>query len=250
MSDPVSPWWHQRKWRAVVAVGLTYVVTVFTATMAFVLLPDIAEHFDVTLRVVGWVVIVQALVISSLLLPLGRFADAWGRRKALVLGLVLFTLGNLATALAPSFGLLIAARTLAAAGDAMTQAVGTAALVAAFPPQERGLAIGSQTTAVAIGAASGPLVSGWALGFVGWQTMFVAVAAMASLAAVAAWVFLDGDAAKAVIRRFDLGGPVLSALAIVSLTVAISDPADLGLGKAPHREDPPGSPKWPFRPTP
>ena len=66
MSEPVGPWWRQRKWRAVIAVGLTYVVTVFNATMSFVLLPDIADSFDVTLRVVGWFVIMQALVISSL----------------------------------------------------------------------------------------------------------------------------------------------------------------------------------------
>ncbi len=230
MSGSVGPWWHQRKWRAVIAVGFTYAVTVFTATMAFVLLPDIAGHFDVTLRVVGWVVIVQALVISALLLPLGRFADAWGRRKALVLGLALFAVGNLATALAPSFGVLIAARTLAAVGDAMTQAVGTAALVAAFPAHERGLAVGAQTTTVAIGAASGPLVTGWALGLVGWPVMFAAVAAVASMAAVSAWVFLDGDETLAARRRVDLGGPLLSGTAIVALTVGISDPFDVGFG--------------------
>ncbi len=230
MSDPVGPWWQQRKWRAVIAVGFTYAVTVFTATMAFVLLPEIAEHFDVTLRVVGWVVIVQALVISSLLLPLGRFADAWGRRRALVLGVALFAVGNLATGLAPGFGFLIGARTVAAVGDAMTQAVGTAALVAAFPSHERGLAVGAQTTAVAFGAASGPVLTGWALGVVGWQVPFFVIAGMASLAAIAAWVFLDGEATVTASRRVDPGGVLLSASAIVAMTVAISDPFDVGVG--------------------
>lgn len=230
MPDQAGQWWHEPKWRAVIAIGFAYFVAVFASAMSFVLLPDIADHFDITLRVVGWVVIVQALVISSTLLPLGRFGDAWGRQRTLVLGLALFTVGSAATALAPSFGVLIAARILASVGDAMTQAVGTAALVAAFPPHERGRALAAQTTSVAVGAAAGPLATGWALGFVGWQVMFLVLAGLAGSAALIAWRFLDGDRTKAAARSVDAGGSVLAGASIIALTVGISDPFDVGLG--------------------
>ena len=100
---------------------------------------------------------------------MGRLADIVGWRRVHVTGLVLFGAGAVLTALAPSFPLLIVARIVMAAGNAMGQSVGTAMVVAVFPPRERGMAIGSQTTAVAIGGASGPIVGGLTLQVLPWR---------------------------------------------------------------------------------
>ena len=113
--------------------------------MVFVALSAIADDFGITLRAVTWVVIAQALTISALMLPMGRLADIVGWRRVHLTGLVLFAVGALLTALAPTFALLIGARIVMAVGNAMGQSVGTAMVIAVFPPGERGTAIGSQT---------------------------------------------------------------------------------------------------------
>ncbi|MDG2111644.1 MAG: MFS transporter, partial [Actinomycetota bacterium] len=184
---------YDRKWRAFWAIGVAFVTNVFSMSMVFVALPSIADDYDTTLRAVGWVVIAQALTISSLMMPMGRLADQFGRRRMHLSGLALFGVGSLAVSLAPSFGLLIAARVLMAIGNAMGQSVGTAMVVAVFPPHERGKAIGSQTTAVAIGAASGPIVAGLLLSVLPWEALFQLLLIPIALAFVAGYRILDEE---------------------------------------------------------
>ena len=158
------------KWWAFLAIGLSFVTIVMATSMVFVMLSDIAEDFEVTLGAVGWVVIVESLVISALLLPMGGLADRVGRRRVYVWGLVVFGIGSVLTGIAPTFGALIAARVVMAVGNALVQSVVTGLLVGAFPPEERGRAIGGQTTAVSVGAGLGPLLGGLALEVISWET--------------------------------------------------------------------------------
>ncbi|MGY9071375.1 MAG: MFS transporter [Acidimicrobiales bacterium] len=125
--EHTARWWHMEEWRAFLAIGSSFFIIVWSTSMTFVLLPNIAAEFDVTLGAVGWVVIIEALIISALLLPFGGIADAVGRNSFLVAGLGVFEIGSVATGLAPSFALLIAARATMSIGNATVQAVGTGA---------------------------------------------------------------------------------------------------------------------------
>ena len=111
--------------------------------MTGVALSQIAEHFEVTLRSVAWVIIVQGLTITALMMPMGRLGDIIGRKKVHMAGLVIFAMGTVLTATAPGFGILIGARVVAAIGNSMLQAVGTGMLVSVFPGKERGKALGT-----------------------------------------------------------------------------------------------------------
>ncbi len=219
------------KWLAFAAIGLAFVTNVLAMSMVFVALPSIADDFGVTLRSVAWVVIAQSLTISSLMLPMGRVADIVGRRRLHLLGLVLFGVGSVAVAAAPTFGLLIAARVLMAVGNAMGQSVGTAMVVAVFPPGERGKAIGSQTTAVAIGAASGPIVGGLILQVLPWEAMFLLLLVPIAAAFVAGSIILSEERVSPQADRrvvgFDWGGAVLSAVMVVCLVLTINNPLAL-----------------------
>lgn len=196
--------------------------------MVFVALSAIADDFGITLRAVTWVVVAQALTISALILPMGRLADIVGWRRVHLTGLALFATGAALTALAPSFSLLIVARIVMATGNAMGQAVGTAMVVAVFPPRERGMAIGSQTTAVAIGGASGPIVGGFALQVLPWEALFLMLLVPIGIAFVAGYLILDerrlNQFQDETRPPFDWGGAVLSALAIILLVLVINNP--------------------------
>lgn len=222
------------KWKAFAAIGVSLTTMVTAYSMVFVALSPIADEFDVTLGAVSWVVIVQALTVSALMLPMGRLADMVGRRRVHLVGLVLFGGGAAFTALAPTFGLLIVARFVMAVGSAMGQAVGTAMIVSVFPAHERGKAIGSQTTAVAIGAASGPVIGGLVLQVFAWQALFLMLVVPIAVAFVAGQRLLDEELVSqgAGGRRtgFDWGGAVISALAVTALVLTINDPLSAGWG--------------------
>lgn len=220
------------KWRALSAVALTYFITVFSFSMTFIVLPAIADDFEVTLGAVGWVVIVESLIVTALLLPVGSLADAVGRRRVLVTGMAVFTVGTLLTGLMPSFGLLIVARIVMALGNTLVQAIATGVLVAAFPEEERGLALGAQTTAVATGSLMAPLLSGLLLDITGWRTLYLLMALPAAVATLAVWLLIDRSvddtAHVAGNRRFDRVGAVTGAVMITLLIFTINNPADLG----------------------
>ena len=201
---------------------------VASQSMIFVALSQIAEDFNVTLRSVSWVVIAQGLTISALMMPMGRLADIIGRKKVHLIGLVLFASGSVFTAVVPSFGLLIMARVLAAVGNSMGQSVGTAMVISVFPDHERGKAIGSQTTAVAIGGASGPIVAGLMLQFLPWQAMFWVLTVPIVLAFIVGYFILDEKivSEQRVGKRqpYDWLGAILSGLTIVIGVVLINNP--------------------------
>ena len=216
------------KWLAFSAIGVSFVTMVMSMSMVFVALSAIADDFGITLRSVTWVVIAEALTISALILPMGRFADIIGWRKVHLSGLALFATGAVLTALAPTFSLLIAARVVMATGNAMGQSVGTAMVVAVFPPSERGMAIGSQTTAVAIGGASGPILAGFMLQVLPWEAMFLILLVPISIAFVAGYFILTDRRLNQFRGEerppFDWGGAVLSALAIILTVLVINNP--------------------------
>ena len=161
------------KWKAFAAIAIAFTTMVMSMSMVFLALSAIAEDYGVTLRSVTWVVIAQALTISALMMPMGRLADIVGRKKIHLTGLVLFAAGALFTAFAPTFGLLIVARIVMATGNAMGQSVGMAMVISVFPDNERGKAIGSQTTAVAVGGSLGPIIAGLVLQVAPWETLFL-----------------------------------------------------------------------------
>ena len=219
---------YSYKWTAFIAIGISFVTQVLSQSMVFVALSDIADDFGVTLRAVSWVVVIQALTISAFMMPMGRLADIIGWRKVHLIGLVVFGSGALCVALAPTFGLLIAARVLMATGNSMGQSVGTAMAVAIFPPEERGTAIGSQTTAVAIGGASGPMVGGLVLQVLPWEALFFMVLIPIGIAFVAGYFLLTeerlGQPRDAERPPFDFLGATISVIAISIFVVVVNNP--------------------------
>jgi EmrB/QacA subfamily drug resistance transporter len=201
---------------------------VASMSMVFVGLSEIADHFDVTLRSVSWVVIAQGLTISALMMPMGRLADIIGRRKVHLIGLVLFGGGAVFTALAPTFGLLITARVVTAIGNSMGQSVGTAMVISVFPARERGKAIGSQTTAVALGGASGPIIAGLMLQWLPWQAMFWALTIPIGIAFVAGYFILDENRVSQNRPQqrpsFDWLGAILSGATVIIAVILINNP--------------------------
>ncbi len=137
-----------------------------------VALPAIRASYGAGAAEVQWVVNAYLLPLSALLLLGGALGDHFGRRRLLVIGTSLFAVASLLCALAPSLGLLLAARCAQGVGAALLLPNSLALLNAAFEGEKRGRAVGIWAAAGAAAAAVAPLIGGWLVDTVGWPAIF------------------------------------------------------------------------------
>ncbi len=218
------------KWTVLIAVGLTIFITLMASMVSFLILRDIAEDFDVPLRTVGWVVIVDSLIVAAFLLPLGDVSDRVGKYHTLRAGIVVFGIGLVLTGLSTSFAFLIVARIITSIGNTLIGAVGTGILVAAFPPEERGFALGGQVAAVSLGAGLGPLIGGFLLAELDWKTLFLLLAIPTLVTfGVVSRIHERAPQPSLIDHPFDFRGAILSSGFITIFILALNDPLDFGL---------------------
>jgi EmrB/QacA subfamily drug resistance transporter len=210
----------QRKWR----VSLIVCVGVFMSSLDLfivnIALPAISKQFSgASIATLSWILSGYAIVFAALLVPAGRWADAFGRKRAFLLGLGIFAVASAACALAPSVGVLVLARLVQAAGGALMLPTSLGLMLPEFAPRERHLAIGLWSATGGIAAAAGPPLGGL-LVQADWRLVFLVNVPVALAGLVLG--------ARTLTERRELGGArpdVLGAgmlmLAIASLVVAI-----------------------------
>jgi EmrB/QacA subfamily drug resistance transporter len=151
----------QRQWRVtlIVCVGVFMSsLDLFIVNIAF---PHIAKTYDgASLGSLSWILSGYAIVFAALLVPAGRWADAFGRKRAFLLGLGIFVLASIGCAVSPSVGLLVAARVVQAAGGALMLPTSLGLMLPEFAPEERHKAIGVWAATGGVAAAAGPPLGG------------------------------------------------------------------------------------------
>ena len=170
-------------------------------------------------------VLAYILAIGSLMIPLGRVADMIGPRRIYVIGAALFVAGAVAAGLAPGLASLAGLKALQGVGNAAIQATSMAILTTAFPPGQRGRAIGLYMLVGGSGFIFGPLAGGSVISWLGWRWMvFMPVPfALVSLAAVL-WLGGTGQGAReGRTGPFDWPGSALSTGAVVALLLTMSN---------------------------
>jgi EmrB/QacA subfamily drug resistance transporter len=135
-------------------------------------LSTIRLHLHASVEQLEWTVNAYNLSFAVLLITAAAIGDRFGRRNFYAAGLALFVAASAACALAPSVGLLIAARTVQGAGAAFIATLGLALLSAAFPAERRGAAIGIFSAITGLAVASGPLVGGAIVQGINWEWIF------------------------------------------------------------------------------
>ncbi len=217
---------ENHRWWVLATVDIGILMATLDASIVNIALPTILEDLHTNLIFVQWVLEAYLLAITVLLLPFGRLADIVGRKRVYTAGFVVFTLGSGLSGFSRSVEELIAFRILQAVGAAMILANGFAIVTAAFPPWQRGLALGINGTVVAAGFALGPTVGGLLIASLGWPWIFYVNVPIGIVGTAAAWVILNervlsGDRRQAQ-QRFDFAGAVTSVLALLALLFALT----------------------------
>jgi len=184
-------------------------------------LPQLRETFGIGLAQVEWVVLTYLLVITSLLLTMGRLADLVGRARLYNLGFVVFTAGSILCGVSPTILALILFRAIQAVGASMLISSATAVLLDAFPASQRGQVLGFNGTIFSAGAMVGPSLGGVLLTYFGWRSIFLVNVPVGLLGMILAFRFLPRQQGVRGVK-FDILGSVLVGLAIVVLLLAIN----------------------------
>ncbi len=198
------------------------------STIVNVALPAIHRSLHSSLSGLQWTVDAYTLVLASLLMLSGSTADRLGRRRVLQAGLLLFSLGSLLCALAPSLGLLIAARVLQAVGGSMLNPVAMSIIRNVFvDSRERARAIGLWGAVFGISAALGPVVGGTLVDSVSWRAVFM-VNVPIGLAVIGLTALYVPESRAPHPRRLDPIGQVLVIAALATITYALIEAPSAG----------------------
>lgn len=163
---------YDRKWHVMAAVGTGVFLATVDGSIINVSLPTLVRALHTEFAVVQWVVLAYLLTITCTMAAIGRLADMVGKKNIYILGFAIFTLGSVFCGLSSTVNWLIAFRVLQAIGAAMTMALGAAIITEAFPPEERGRAMGVIGAIVSVGIVTGPALGGVILGVLSWRWIF------------------------------------------------------------------------------
>jgi len=214
-------------------------VLFITATSAFLTplmgsavnlaLPALGGEFGMDAVTLAWVSTAYLLSAAAFLLPFGRIADIFGRKKVFLFGIATLTVTSLLCGLAPSATLLIFFRVLQGVGGAMIFGTGVAILTSVYPPGERGKALGINTASVYLGLSMGPFLGGVVTQYLGWRYVFFMNIPVCLFIIVLILTKLRGEWAGARGERMDLLGSGIYTLSITSLIYGLSHmPSVLG----------------------
>jgi len=211
---------HRRRWWALGVLCLALIVVSLDNTILNVALPTLQRKLDASASQLEWVVDAYMLVFAGLLLTCGSLADRFGRRLALVTGLVVFATGSTLAAFSGTSSHLIASRALMGLGGALIMPATLSLITTIFHGKERAKAIAVWAGASGIAVAIGPVVGGFLLERFWWGSVFLVNLPIAAIALVASF-FLVPESRDPKESRLDPIGAVLSTAGLATVVWAI-----------------------------
>ncbi len=150
----------------------TLMITVMSATMFNIVLPQIRSDFHLTLSQVSWVTSAYLLIYAVGTVIYGKLADSYKLKNLLTFGLLLFACGSIIGFFANDYGTVLLGRVVQAVGAAVVPATSTLIPIRYFPPEKRGRALGTSMTGMAIGSALGPVIAAVLVSLLDWRWLF------------------------------------------------------------------------------
>ena len=209
-----------RRWWALGALTLSVLAIGLDGTILSVALPTLARELQATASDLQWFSASYLLTLAAAMLPVALLGDRIGRKKVLVASLLLFGIGSVACAFAPSPAFFIAARTVLGIAGAGIIVMSLSALTVLFTEAERPRAVGVWSAANFLALPIGPILGGWLLTNYWWGWVFLINAPVALIGLLAALALVPESRATGR-RGLDLVGIVTSTAGLVALTYGI-----------------------------
>jgi len=197
-------------------------LTPFMGSSINIALPSIGREFSMSAVLLGWVAYSFLLAAAAVLVPVGKIADIWGRKRVFSIGLVVYTLSSFFCAVAGSSYSLISFRLLQGVGGAMIFGPSIAILTSAFPVGERGRALGINVASVYMGLSAGPFLGGFLTEHFGWRSIFLINVPLGVTILILMLWKIKAEWAEARHEHFDFRGAFLYMAALLALMYGFS----------------------------
>ncbi|MBW3362749.1 MFS transporter [Streptomyces microflavus] len=210
-----------------VAVSVALMAVIASVSGLNVAQTDLAVEFGASQSTVLWIINIYTLALAALLLPLGAIGDRIGRKPMLVAGLIVFGVASVLAGLAPTAGIMLAARVLSGVGAAMIMPITLAVITSTFPEAERGKAIGVWTGVAGGGGVIGMFLSALLVDVASWRWLFVLPVALVGVA-LALTLRSVPDSREHAGHSFDTVGALTSVVAVTGLIFALQEGPEKG----------------------
>jgi len=217
------------RWVLATAV-LGSAIAFLEATVVNVALPTIGRELDTDVAGLQWTINGYLLTLAALILIGGSLGDRYGRRRVFEVGAVWFTLASALCAVAPSIEVLVAARVVQGIGGALLTPGSLAIIEATFHEDDRGRAIGAWSALTGVAGAVGPLLGGYLIDAVTWRAIFLINLPLGVLVVWAARRYIPETRDRSITGALDVRGSVLVTLGLASVTFALIQAPDAGIG--------------------
>ncbi len=207
---------------ALLISSLASFMTPFMVSSVNIALPIMGRELTMSAVGLGWVGSAYLLGAAVFLVPFGRLADLYGRKRIFVQGVAVYCLSSFALAAVPNAALLIALRVVQGISASMMFGTSVALLISIYPAKERGRALGIVTASVYLGLSVGPFAGGFITDYLGWRSLFIISALLGVVVFVITVLRLKGEWAAEERAPFDTGGAVLFVLMLTAILYGLS----------------------------
>ena len=216
-------------WLALGVTTLVFFLVVIDISAVNVAFPSIAEDLETSESSLSWIISGYNITVASFLLVAGRVADSWGRKRLFIPGIAVFLIGSILSGLAPSAGLLIAARVVQAFGGAIITPTALAVVLPDFPSAKRSMAIGLLGATGGLGAVVGPAVGSVLIEFWSWRGIFLINVPVCLIVLAISPKLLRESKNPNASGKIDLLGVPIGTIAICAVMLAIVESENWGL---------------------
>lgn len=220
---------RNRRWWVLGALAVGILAVGLDMTILNLALPILATDLHATNRDLQWFADAYNLIFAAMLLPAGLLGDRLGRKRLLIIGLLVFGLASVGCAYASSSLELIVGRALLGLGAALLVPLSMSIIPVLFSEEERPRAIGVWMMANALGIPLGPIVGGWLLNNYWWGSVFLINIPLVIIALIAVSILLPESRCE-VNQKVDTIGILASSLGLVSLTYGVIEIGEKGWG--------------------
>ena len=237
---------NRTRWLGLIFISLSVAIVIVDSTIVNVSIPSIIKDLGINSTQVQWVQEAYTLVFAATLLVFGTLADRYGRRRMLLLGVVVFTLASVLAAFSQSGNLLIGARVLQGLGGAMVLPTTLSIINATFRGKDRAIAFAIWGSTIGGMVAVGPLLGGWLTTYYSWRWAFGINVPIGIIIVIGVLIFVRASKAEGEVQRIDVVGAILSIIASATLVYGLIEGRTYGwwlTNKPPQI----GDWTWPFQ---
>ena len=209
------------KWWALSCTSLGMLLATINSGTLIIALPDLERALHTSILQLVWVILAYMIASTVLVLTAGRLSDLFGRKTAYVGGFVVFGIASLGAGFASGGTVLILWRILQGIGGAFLFANAGALVTDAFPREQLGLAMGTNTMVAAVGLVLGPVLGG-ALVAISWHWVFWFNVPFTAVGSIWAWLVLRELAKPDAVRGYDLPGTITFVAGLTGLVLGLS----------------------------